>query len=380
MSKKSRTMKSKTSREDLRKALLSWFDQFQREMPWRHVDNPYAVWVSEVMLQQTRVTTVVEYFHRWMERFPTVESLASAPVEDVLEIWSGLGYYRRARHLHRAAATVVDEFGGELPREVSKLRKLSGVGPYTAGAIASIAFGQVEPLVDGNVTRVICRLYARGGDPTRSTNQKWIWAKAKELVDPERPGDFNQGLMELGSEICRARNPKCPKCPLQGWCKGLADGEAERYPEVVKKAPQKPMRGATFVVHRRPERGGGRQFLLRRRPAQGLLAGLWEFPSAEAQGKSWPGIGELSAELSVVTGAAVDEVGLGRPLGQVEHVFSHRRLKVRVYDVETSPQSPPPQTDEQKWRWVEEAQLSEVATSALVGKIEQLWRVKIAES
>ena len=354
--------------------LLSWFDRSHREMPWRHTGDPYKVLVSEIMLQQTRVATVVEYFQRWVERFPDVGALARAPEEEVLELWAGLGYYRRARNLHRAAGVILEEFGGEIPREVDALRSLPGVGPYTAGAVASIAFGAVEPLVDGNVNRVLTRLYRLEGDPGRGETKKEIWRRAGEMVDGERPGDFNQALMELGSEICRPRSPDCEGCPVVQFCGAYQAGDPEDYPDLPKRKEPKAMRGLSCVVWRRGEKREEREFLLRRRPAKGLLAGLWEFPAVEQDGGQWPSAGGLKALLLEVAGEGREVTPEG-PVGtEVEHVFSHRRLRVRIFEWMIQDSWEIGSEGSESWRWVRASQLKEVAASALLKKIEQGWR------
>lgn len=366
-------LSSKPARRAFRGQLLAWFDDHQRALPWRHVDDAYAVWVSEIMLQQTRVSTVVEYFERWMEVFPTLEALSQAPVEEVLELWSGLGYYRRARYLHRAAKRVVEEHDGSVPRTVEELKKLPGVGPYTAGAIASIAYGQIEPLVDGNVMRVISRLYTIGGDPKRAPAKKMIWQRAGELVDRRRPGDFNQAVMELGSVICTAPAPRCSDCPVSRWCGGLASGEPERFPENGRSVAQRPMRARSCVVYTTDE--GTRRFLLRRRPKQGLLGGLWEFPSSEREGKTWPVIADLARQLEPGLGVDAQAIELDRCMGTVEHVFSHRRLRMRVHELSVEKIEPEPlEVNDDRWRWVEEDKLHQVASAALLEKVERLWR------
>ena len=198
-----------SSADGIAPALLGWYDRERRDLPWRRTRDPYAVWVSEVMLQQTRVATVVDYYTRFMHRFPSLQALAEAAEDDVLKIWQGLGYYRRARALLAGARAVVAKHAGRLPAEPARLRELPGVGPYTAGAIASIAFGVREPVVDGNVTRVLCRLYALAGDPERAPLPQRIRRLASELVPAKRPGDFNQALMELGATLCTPRAPDC---------------------------------------------------------------------------------------------------------------------------------------------------------------------------
>ena len=254
-----------------RRALLDHFDRSRRALPWRENRTPYRVMVSEFMLQQTRVKTVVPYYQRWMRRFPDWHALAAAPLDDVILEWKGLGYYSRARNLHRSARLVRDRHGGHLPADPAALRTLPGVGDYTAGAIASIAFGHVVPAVDGNVKRVLARLLDVAAlAPSR------LREEAARLVDPERPGDFNEAMMELGATVCMPRAPRCGECPVARWCRARAAGTvAERpAPRPRKRVPR--VEYATAVV----VDAAGRT-LLARRPPNGLLAGMWEFPAVE---------------------------------------------------------------------------------------------------
>lgn len=256
----------------LRRRLLDHYDRHRRDLPWRSEKDPYRIWVSEVLLQQTRVETVVPFYRRWVERFPTLEALAEADGDEVLAVWSGLGYYRRARHLH-AAARLVRDRGGGLPSEARELRALPGVGPYTAGAVASIAFGRPEPAVDGNARRVLSRLF----DLDRPT-AGGLEALARALVPDDRPGDFNQALMELGATVCRPRLPECGGCPLGSLCLARERGTVARRP-ASRRRPDAPR----FVVGTAVLASTEGRFLLARRPEDGLLAGTWEFPSAIAQ-------------------------------------------------------------------------------------------------
>ena len=259
----------------LRKQLLGWYDANRRDLPWRRTRDPYAIWVSEIMLQQTRVAAVVERYTTFLERFPNVASLASVREEEVLALWSGLGYYRRARMLHRAAQTVVTEHSGILPESFEALHKLPGIGTYTAAAIASIAHGEPVAVVDGNVERVICRI--EGLDASAKTGgalRKRVQALADTLVDPRRPGDFNQSMMELGATLCLPRNPRCAECPVTAHCQTRGEH---------KTAPTKPMRAdlaACALVLRKEPRGSATQILLERRAAsQTVMPGLWELPA-----------------------------------------------------------------------------------------------------
>lgn len=254
--------------------LLTWFDNSRRELPWRetHPRNPYHVWVSEIMLQQTRTETVKGYFHRWMEQFPTIRDLAQAPEDQVLRAWQGLGYYSRARNLHKAARQVMAEWNGQLPRDRKALGDLPGIGAYTVGAILSMAFGEKIPAVDGNLLRVLARLYGVEEDITGTKGKKTITALAEAAIPADRPGDFNEAMMDLGAEVCIPKHPRCEGCPLRESCRALEEGKTEVLPVRKTKAPQKELAAACGLVCRE-----GR-YLLHKRPGKGMLASMWEFP------------------------------------------------------------------------------------------------------
>ncbi len=298
--------------------LLAWFDVHQRSLPWRGLRDVYAVWVSEVILQQTRVETGLRYFGPFLERFPTVAALAAADEADVLAAWSGLGFYRRARSLHRAARTVVDEHGGVVPTDPDAFGALPGVGRYTVGAVLSSALDRRLPILDGNVIRVLSRIFAVEGAPDRSAVQRRLWGLAEAVLPARRPGDFNQALMDLGATLCTPTSPACPRCPLADACLALAEGRVDELPEPTKRATVRfEERVALLAV-----RSDGR-FLLRRRPPTGLLASLWELPSVEADGDAADAAAEeLCAEVGGGTAVAC---------GAIEHRFSHRHWTVRVY-------------------------------------------------
>lgn len=299
--------------ERIRRDLLAHYDAHRRDLPWRQDPTPYATWISEVMLQQTRVETAAPYFHRWMERFPTVHSLAKADEEDVLRSWEGLGYYSRARNLHRAARLVRERHGGALPRSAVELRELPGVGEYTAGAVASIAFGEPVPAVDGNVRRVLSRLF----DIERPTPAR-LRREANALVPEHRPGDFNQALMELGATICTPRSPSCNACPLGEHCLARSRGSVELRPPPRNRRPIPAFDIATTLV---VDREGG--LLLRRRPENGLLGGLWEFPGVDStNAPSADAAARLASELLPKEPSLC---GDPERLPAVSHVFSHRR-------------------------------------------------------
>lgn len=314
----------------LAQQLLAWFDRQARELPWRvphdqGPPDPYRVWLSEVMLQQTRVETVVPYFHRFTERFPDVAALARADIDEILALWSGLGYYRRARQLHAAAQCVVEL--GEFPGTAQGLQHLPGIGPYTAAAVASIAFGEAVPVLDGNVERVLSRRLALSHEIKSSAARKELLTAAQELLDSVRPGDSNQALMEIGATICLPRRPRCLLCPLAEGCRGR--GEPERYP--VKKP-----RRATQVVVRLAARvdSGGRVLLFRRPDDSDVLAGTWEVPwvdLAVADPAAEPTasvLGEAARQLAQKYGGCWQLV---RSQGRVRHAITFRALTVWRY-------------------------------------------------
>ncbi len=296
--------------------LVGWFELVARDLPWRRRRDPYAVWLSEIMLQQTRVETVVPYFERFLVRFPDVEALAGAEIDEVLKLWSGLGYYRRARVLYATAREVTSRYGGTFPGEAAALRELPGIGAYTAGAIASLAFDKREPLVDGNVARVFARLFGIDDDIRSTAAVKRLWEIAWRLVPEERPGRFNESLMELGATVCTPRDPRCGACPLEALCAARASGRVMELPviEAKKKVPVVKMVAAVLR--------SGPRVLLARRCEGGLFGGLWEPPMVEAAS-----IEQARALLSAVGVGAAMEL---REAGKIKHVLSHKELRVTV--------------------------------------------------
>jgi len=309
-----------TARE-LRAALLSWYEGAARDLPWRRTRDPWAIWVSEVMLQQTRVETVIPYWERFLARFPTLTAAADAPVDDVLTLWSGLGYYRRARLLHAGAIHVRDVHGGVVPDEPEAIRGIPGVGAYTTGAIASFAFQKPEPLVDGNVARVLCRVFGIEADPRRGAGLAEVWRRAGELVVGERPDALNNALMELGATVCAPTRPRCLVCPWREACVARREGRAEELPIRVEKAARPRAEEIALVVRHR-----GRLVLVQRKK-QGLYGGLWEAPRVPARDVT-TACEQVGRALGGVVSA---EGGEGRV---VEHVLTHRELHVRVFQAE----------------------------------------------
>jgi A/G-specific adenine glycosylase len=305
------------------RALLAWYDAHRRDLPWRAHRDPYRVWVSEIMLQQTRVETVLPYYRSFVERFPTVEALAAAEVDEVLARWSGLGYYRRARQLHAAARRVVA--AGGFPATVEGLAALPGIGPYTAAAVASIAFGVAEPVLDGNVERLLARQLALAADPRSRAGRRALLARGRELLDPGRPGDSNQAMMELGATVCTPRRPGCPRCPLAGGCAARRAGEPERYPPPRRRRAAERRRRLVAVVEK-----DGRVLLFRRPDGSPLLAGTWELPWFEPAGGDDPAADPAAAERAL--GATYGgRWRLGPRVGRVAHGITFRAFEIEVY-------------------------------------------------
>ncbi len=315
-------MKQEKQYAQIRTALLGWFAENAQDLPWRRTKNPYAIWVSEIMLQQTQVQTVVPYYQRFLSRFPTVAHLVCARLDTVMKQWEGLGYYSRARNLHQAAKQIVTHFGGHLPATREELLTLPGIGRYTAGAIASIAFGKREPLVDGNVTRVLCRVFRIKGSPKDSAIQKRIWSLAEDLVPEGHAGQFNQALMELGREVCRPRNPDCETCPLNRLCEARLRGEQNSLPLRTRKKPLPFHTVAVGVIYRK-----SRILIDQRKPA-GLLGGLWEFPGGKKRHDE-----SLTAALRrEVREELAITVRVGRLLTVVDHTYSHFRVRIHAFE------------------------------------------------
>ena len=301
-------------------ALLQWYDENKRTLPWRGAGEAYAVLVSEIMLQQTRAAAVIPYYGRFMAALPTVSALAACDEERLLKLWQGLGYYSRARNLKKCAQAVVEEHGGQFPRTAAELKRLPGVGPYTAGAIASIAFGEREPAVDGNVLRVMARLTEDGGDVTdQRVRDRWTAFLRDRMGD--RPGDLNQAFMDLGSLVCLPKSPLCESCPLASFCGARAHGTWEKFPNRGEKKTKRQENLTVFTVR------SGNSFLVRRRSEKGLLAGLYELPNRP---------GHLTRD---EIGAALTELGV-RPVGAWEiverqHIFTHVVWHMQVVRLDT---------------------------------------------
>ena len=314
--------------------LLDWYRSNKRSLPWRDHPDPYAVWVSEIMLQQTRVEAVIPYFKRWLEYFPTIEKLAQASEQSVLNAWEGLGYYARARNLRKAAQEVMSQHGGQLPGTVKALRGLPGIGQYTAGAIASMAFGLDEAALDGNIRRVLARVFNVGELATSPTGQRTLWALAEKHLLRGQAGDYNQAMMDLGATVCLPANPACPTCPVRAVCEARRLRIQSQRPVLAAKAKVPHYTLAAAVVLR-----GGR-VLLSQRPADGLLGGMWEFPNARVS-KAPPR--EIVAAIAAQYGLRVT---CGELLAVVPHAYSHFSVEVYAYHCQATEV---PKRDNLRW-------------------------------
>jgi len=304
-----------------RVALLPWYRAHRRDLPWRRTRDPYAIWISEAMLQQTRVETVIPYYERFLQRFPDVATLARASVEDVYAAWAGLGYYSRARNLHRAALTILQRFDGRLPTTRKELLELPGIGRYTAGAIASIAFDRPVPVLDGNVERVLARYLGIREDVRGPSGAAVLWDAASRIAMGPEPGELNQALMELGATLCSPRAPRCVACPLRSCCTAERDGDADLLPRKTARAKPRAMRAVAALVQRGP------RVLAVRRPPGGLLGGLWELPGGAVKRGEAPE-DALRRAIREQTGLELAQV---EAAGSVEHTFTHRHLRLQLF-------------------------------------------------
>ena len=323
--------------------LLVWYEKEKRDLPWRKTRDPYGIWISEIMLQQTRVETVIDYYLRWMDAFPDVQSLAGADLEEVLKQWEGLGYYSRARNLQRAARIIVEEQGGILPSTAKELSNLPGIGPYTAGAIASIAFGLPSPAVDGNVLRVMGRLFEQVEIDELNTKKK-IYQLVEDSFPAGRASDFTQALMDLGALICLPRNSKCASCPLCEQCMAFKQDKQDVWPHRREKAVRKTVLRYVAVI----EKEG--RILMHRRPSEGLLASLWEFPGVDCERKE-----AFEAEFFRIFGL---EIRIGKHFLNARHIFTHLEWHMKVYLCTLGEEEFAENDD---YRWVRPEQLEDLA-------------------
>src|SRR5215216_242561 len=323
--------------------LLTWYRLNKRTLPWRDAlhRDPYAVWVSEIMLQQTRVEAVIPYYEKWMKLFPTVQALAGASEQDVLSAWEGLGYYSRARNLHKAAKLVVEKYHGEIPRDLDALRQLPGIGRYTLGAIASIAFDRNVPALDGNIKRVYARVFDIAEPVDSSTGDRILWELAEKWLPRKSAGDYNQALMDLGATICVPKNPRCLICPLMKLCKARENGTQNQRPlKLPKKEIPHRIHAAGVIINR------GR-VLLAKRPSKGLLGGMWEFPNGRVKRNPLAGLAEaLKTGYNLRLREDRRSIQKREPLGIVHHGYSHFSVSVYVYACELESE---PNDENLKW-------------------------------
>jgi A/G-specific adenine glycosylase len=306
----------------IQSALIAWFEDGKQELPWRQNRDAYRVWLSEVMLQQTQVETVIPYYLRFLKAFPSLSSLASAPLDQVLKAWEGLGYYSRARHLHRAAQIVVKQFQGQLPSTVDDLMRLPGIGRYTAGAIASLAFGVNAPLLDGNVIRVFSRLLDSDQDVTADETKRVLWQIAEQLLPAGKAGQWNEGLMELGRRVCTPKNPACDLCPLNGHCLARRAGVQAARPV---KSPRKKTPHYEVAAGVIQDQAG--HILIAQRPLEGMLGGLWEFPGGKREaGETLPEClrREIAEELGI-------DIEVGPQIVIIKHAYTHFRITLYAF-------------------------------------------------
>ena len=335
--------------------LIDWYRRHQRPLPWRSRPTPYRILIAEFMLQQTRVDQGLPYYHRFLKRFPNVSALASAPLEEVLVVWEGLGYYRRAHHLHQTAELIMTRHRGRLPRDLEALRALPGIGPYTAAAVGSIAFGLPAAAVDGNVLRVLARVFAFSGDIAMPASRAVLADLARRLLDPHNPGRFNQAVMELGSQVCTPADPACHNCPLQGACRAAKRGHPGAFPRKSAFPPRPHYLEAAAVIRNRQG-----ALLLRRRPDRGLLGGLWEFPA----GRIEPGESGKEAVARLMRAEWGLQVSTGDHMVTLRHGYSHFQVTLEVYRARRLMGSPP-ENGKHLLRWVPTATLCELPMSRL---------------
>lgn len=309
-------------KQQFKNELVDWYEREKRDLPWRHTKDPYKIWVSEVMLQQTRVDTVTPYYNRFLEAFPNAEQFAYAEEEKILKMWEGLGYYSRVRNLQTGVREVVEKYGGVVPKTRDEISTLKGVGPYTAGAVLSIAYGVPEHAVDGNVMRVLSRVLNIDADIALPKTKKIFEEAVMMLIDEENPSSFNQGLMELGATVCTPTSPKCLLCPVRDYCTAFHEGEPEKLPVKSKKVKMKHLYLKVFVA-----RDAEGRLLMEKRPKNQLLANMWQFPLFE-EGELVPALQHFSEQYGILNAREI------LPIAQFKHVFSHLTWHIDAYSVE----------------------------------------------
>ncbi|EGP4723471.1 A/G-specific adenine glycosylase [Enterococcus faecium] len=362
---------------------IQWYEQEKRNLPWRYNRDPYRIWISEIMLQQTRVDTVIDYFYRFMEWFPTIEELATAPEEKLLKAWEGLGYYSRARNIQAAAKQIMSEFDGKMPQTPEEISSLKGIGPYTTGAIASIAFGLPEPAVDGNVMRVVSRLFCIEADIAKASSRKIFDKAMRKIIDETYPGEFNQAMMDLGSAICTPTSPKCEACPIQAFCLANKRGIQTSFPVKTKKAKPK---NVYYISAALQNHSGAYYF--EERDSQKLLANMWTFPMVEVTQEEYERLKkewEAKQEVDLFDDLVAEDgkelpfekqelfIWQTRHLGEVTHVFSHLKWHVLLFYGRATEEAEQEFTENKTSKWLKPAAFDSVVFPKVQMKlVEQL--------
>lgn len=362
---------------------IQWYEQEKRNLPWRYNRDPYRIWISEIMLQQTRVDTVIDYFYRFMEWFPTIEELATAPEEKLLKAWEGLGYYSRARNIQAAAKQIMSEFDGKMPQTPEEISSLKGIGPYTTGAIASIAFGLPEPAVDGNVMRVVSRLFCIEADIAKASSRKIFDEAMRKIIDETYPGEFNQAMMDLGSAICTPTSPKCEACPIQAFCLANKRGIQTSFPVKTKKAKPK---NVYYISAALQNHSGAYYF--EERDSQKLLANMWTFPMVEVTQEEYERLKkkwEAKQEVDLFDDLVAEDgkelpfekqelfIWQTRHLGEVTHVFSHLKWHVLLFYGRATEEAEQEFTENKTSKWLKPAAFDSVVFPKVQMKlVEQL--------
>lgn len=325
------------NKKQIQRQLLHWFKKNKRDLPWRKTHDPYSIWVSEIMLQQTQVGTVIPYYQKFLKSFPSLHHLAKANLSKVLKVWEGMGYYSRARNLHRASQIVLNHFNGKIPNHLKDLLILPGIGRSTAGAILSFAYNTEAPILDGNAKRVLSRLFALSGTPGKKKAEQLLWKISESLIPKGYSNPFNQALMDLGSMICTPKDPLCPECPLRAFCKGRASGKPERYPAKVLKRTIPHVESISAVIKKNGK------ILLHQRPPEGLLGGLWEFPNWRVEGKQ---ISRLRLRLRNIIKKEMEmDVKVKESMGTFQQTYSHFKLTLHVFSCQ-------PLDRKEKGKWI----------------------------
>ncbi|HFC9197169.1 A/G-specific adenine glycosylase [Enterococcus lactis] len=362
---------------------IQWYEQEKRNLPWRYNRDPYRIWISEIMLQQTRVDTVIDYFYRFMEWFPTIEELATAPEEKLLKAWEGLGYYSRARNIQAAAKQIMSEFDGKMPQTPEEISSLKGIGPYTTGAIASIAFGLPEPAVDGNVMRVVSRLFCIEADIAKASSRKIFDEAMRKIIDETHPGEFNQAMMDLGSAICTPTSPKCEACPIQAFCLANKRGIQTSFPVKTKKAKPKDV----YYISAALQNHSG-AYYFEERDSQKLLANMWTFPMVEVTQEEYERLKkgwEAKREVDLFDDLVAEDgkelpfekqelfIWQTRHLGEVTHVFSHLKWHVLLFYGRATEEAEQEFTENKTSKWLKPAAFDSVVFPKVQMKlVEQL--------